>query len=426
MTATASNARWYRTITSYQWRVLFAATLGWVLDSMDVYLFIIAMPLLLHAFGMSRGMGGLLGSLTLISSAVGGVLFGYFADRFGRTRSMMASILIYSVFTGACGFAHSIVQLAIFRILLGLGLGGEWSTGAALISETWPEEHRGKAFGIMQSGFAMGFVLAAAVSALVLPHWGWRGAFFIGILPAGLTLWVRKHVEEPPVWTAARAEILAGRIEAPRLSQLLAPRVRSIVLIASLVSIAAMFASWGLFSWVPSMLALPIAQGGAGLANKSNIFIIVMNLGSVCGYLCFGALADRFSRKSVYLSFLLIAAVSVALYASTRNLTTLFLAGPIVGFFGAGHVAGFGVVTGELFPLSIRATAQGFSYNIGRGISALAPLIVGHVADLYGFTHAFYVVAAAYFITAICVTMFPSKPRTTSLAVPELPAVQPL
>ena len=410
MNPTTRSAPWYKEITPYQWRALFAATLGWVLDSMDVYLFIIAMPLLLHHFGMTRGMGGFLGSLTLIASAIGGIAFGWIADRFGRTKSMMASILIYSVFTAACGFAQTIAELAVFRFLLGLGVGGEWSTGAALISETWPAKHRGKAFGMMQSGFALGFALAAAVAAVVLPRWGWRGAFFVGILPALVTLWLRKHVQEPEAWLTARAEVLSGHRDAPRISALLAPGVRRNVVIASLVSISAMFAIWGLFSWLPSMLAQPVAVGGAGLGNKSNLFLIVMNAGSFCGYLGFGLLADRFSRKSVYLTFLLTAAVAVAFYASTRNLTVLFLAGPIVGFFGAGHVAGFGAITGELFPLNIRATAQGFTYNIGRGVSALAPLAIGHVADLYGFTRAFYFTAGAYVVTAFFVALFPAAP----------------
>jgi MFS family permease len=411
MTSTTRSAVWFREITSSQWRALFAATLGWVLDSMDVYLFIIAMPLLLRHFGMSRAMGGLLGSLTLVASAIGGLTFGYIADRFGRARSMMASILIYSVFTAACGFSQTIIDLAIFRFLLGLGVGGEWSTGAALISETWPEKHRGKAFGMMQSGFALGFVLAGAVAAVVLPRWGWRGAFFVGILPAFLALWLRRHVEEPEPWRKARAEVLSGKREAPRLSGLLAPGVRRNVVIASFVSTFAMFAIWGLFSWVPSMLAQPVAVGGAGLSNRSNLFIIVMNLGSFCGYLCFGILADKFSRKGVYLTFLLTAAVAVTLYASTHNPTILFLAGPVVGFFGAGHVAGFGAVTGELFPVDIRATAQGFTYNIGRGISALAPFAIGRVADSYGFTRAFYVTAAAYMATAFFVMLFPGSAK---------------
>lgn len=413
----SAKASWCKEITPYQWRALCGATLGWVLDSMDVYLFIIAMPLLLHHFGMSRGMGGFLGSLTLIASAVGGVGFGFLADRFGRTKSMMASILIYSVFTAACGFAQTITELAVFRFLLGLGVGGEWSTGAALITETWPERHRGKAFGIMQSGFALGFALAAAVALVVLPRWGWRGAFFVGIIPALVTLWLRKHVEEPEMWLNARAEVVAGARAAPSLSGLLAAGVRRNVLVASLVSIFAMFAIWGLFSWLPSMLALPLAVGGAGLGNRSNLFIIVMNLGSFCGYLSFGVLADKFSRKRVYLTFLLTAAAAVALYASTRNLYVLFLAGPIVGFFGAGHVAGFGAITAELFPLSIRATAQGFTYNIGRGVSALAPFAIGRVADVYGFTHAFYLTVGAYLLTAAFAMLFPEKPAHRSVVV---------
>ena len=191
---------WWREVTDQQRKALIAATLGWVLDSMDVLLYAIVLGNLIEHFDMSFAMGGFLNSLTLMSSAIGGLAFGLIADRLGRVRAMMMSILVYSIFTAACGFSQTITQLAIFRIILGLGVGGEWSTGAALISETWPERHRGKAFGIMQSGFAVGYAMAALAAAFVLPVFGWRAVFFIGVAPALFTLWIRRNVEEPAVW----------------------------------------------------------------------------------------------------------------------------------------------------------------------------------------------------------------------------------
>ncbi len=399
---------WWREISSPQRKALIAATLGWVLDSMDVLLYAIVLGHLIEYFGMSFAMGGFLNSLTLMSSAIGGVAFGLIADRLGRVRAMMMSILVYSIFTAACGFSQTITQLAIFRILLGLGVGGEWSTGAALISETWPARHRGKAFGIMQSGFAVGYALAALAAAIVLPLWGWRAVFFVGVLPALFTLWIRRNVEEPAEWLETRQEIAAAKRDAPSLGQLLKPGIRRWVVVSSMVSICAMFASWGLFLWIPPLLSLSTEQGGAGLGNfQFNMFLLVMHTGSFAGYLTFGALADRFSRKKIYISYVFLAAILVPIYSATRDPMALLFIGPLIGFFGAGHFAGFGIITGELFPTHIRATAQGFTYNIGRGVSALAPFTIGKLVDMYGFTAAFQATAVMYLLTGICLFMFP-------------------
>ena len=154
-----------------------------MLDSFDVMLYALTLAAVMPALGLSKETAGLLGSITLLAAAGGGIVFGVIADRFGRTRALMASVLIYSVFTAACGLAQTAAQLAVFRVLLGIGMGGEWASGAALVSETWPDEHRGKALGLMQSAWAIGYAAAALVTMLVLPRWGWRAVFFIGVLP---------------------------------------------------------------------------------------------------------------------------------------------------------------------------------------------------------------------------------------------------
>jgi MFS family permease len=413
MKVTASSSKsWWSEITTSQRRALIAATLGWVLDNMDVLMYAIVLGEIIKHFGISAATGGFLNSLTLMSSAVGGIAFGILADRFGRTWSMMASILVYSVFTALCGFSQTITQLALFRLILGLGIGGEWSTGAALISETWPDKHRGKAFGIMQSGFAVGYALAALVTAVVLPLWGWRAVFFVGILPALFTFWIRRNVKEPEAWLRAREEAIRVKTPAPGLSRLLDKDIRGSVLVSSLLSVCAMFASWGLFLWIPPLLSLPVERGGFGLAaGQFPLFLFVMHSGSFAGYLTFGALADRFSRKKIYLTYVAMATVLVIIYANTRNAAALFFIGPLVGFFGAGHFSGFGVLTGELFPTNIRATAQGFSYNIGRGISSIAPFTVGKMVDSYGFTAAFYLTAVFYFLTFLTLFWVPERAK---------------
>src|SRR6188472_3644802 len=182
-------------------KALVAASLGWLLDAFDVMLYALILKSVIDELGLTTAQGGLMASLTLGASAVGGLIFGVVADKLGRTRALSLSILLYSIFTFACGLAQTVWQFAAFRILLGLGMGGEWASGATLVSETWPEQHRGKALGIMQSSWAIGYGLAAIVVAVVLPGFGWRAVFFVGIVPALLTLWIRSTVKEPEMWT---------------------------------------------------------------------------------------------------------------------------------------------------------------------------------------------------------------------------------
>jgi MFS family permease len=202
---------WWRAGTPEGRRALLAGGLGWMLDSFDVMLYALVLAALMKDLGMAKFTAGLLGSATLVASAVGGLAFGIFADRYGRARALVWSILIYSVFTAACGFAQTIAQLAVFRIFLGLGMGGEWASGAALVSETWSAEHRGKALGFMQSAWAIGYGTAAIVVAIVMPIWGWRAVFFVGVLPALLTIWVQKRVKEPALWRERQALPTATR-----------------------------------------------------------------------------------------------------------------------------------------------------------------------------------------------------------------------
>src|SRR5712692_8427242 len=195
---------WYRAVTPVQRRALLAASLGWMLDSMDAMIYSMVLAYLMKDLAMSKSTGGLLASIGQLAGAAGGMLFGILADRRGRTRALMGSIATYSIFTAACGFSQSIMQLAVFRVLVGIGLGGEWAAGAALVSETWPAEHRGKALGLMQSFWAIGYALAAAATGIVFPRWGWRAVFFVGALPALLIFWIRSSVEESPIWRERR------------------------------------------------------------------------------------------------------------------------------------------------------------------------------------------------------------------------------
>ncbi len=190
----------WRNTTIAQRRTVLAAGLGWMLDAFDVMLYSIVLTTLMRTFGMTKSTAGLLNTLTLIASAIGSVIFGLLADRMGRRRMLSLSILTYSVFTFLCGFSNSVTMLAVFRFLLGLGMGGEWNSGATLVAETWPSAWRGRALGIVQSSWALGYALAAIVAGLVLPHASWRWVFFIGVLPAAVVFWIQHDVPEPEIW----------------------------------------------------------------------------------------------------------------------------------------------------------------------------------------------------------------------------------
>ncbi len=398
---------WLRAITPQARKALVSASLGWMLDSMDIMLYAMVLAHLMRDFGMSTATAGLMGSLTLFASAVGGVVFGLIADRFGRVKALMGSILIYSVFTGACGLSQDITQLAIFRVLLGLGMGGEWATGAALVAETWPSEHRGKALGIMQSSWAVGYALAAAITALVLPRWGWRAVFFVGVLPALLTFWIRRHVEEPEIWIKSVGEKkhLASRAG---LSEIFRRPLLKDTLVTTLMNAGTMFAWWGLFTWIPAYLGLPAEQGGMGMSVvKTSTWIIVMQVGMWLGYVSFGFICDRIGRKKTYIIYLFAAAALVIVYSSVRQNAALLLLGPLVAFFGTGYFSGFGTITAEIFPTRIRASAQGFTYNIGRGLSALAPFTIGALAKGYGLALAFYLTAGFFLFSAFTAFALP-------------------
>lgn len=389
---------WWRASDAEAKKALVGASLAWMVDMFDVQLYAMVLAAMIVDLGMAKTTGGLLGSLTLFSSAAGGVLFGVFADRWGRTRALITSIAIYSIFTGASGFAQTIGQLAVLRVLLGFGVGGEWASGAAIVSETWPAEYRGKALAFMQSSAAFGKALAALVTAAVLPFWGWRAVFFVGVLPGCLTLWVCRTLKEPAIWRASRADkALRGRF-----ADVFSPKFLRLTIAVTLMNACTMFGWWGLNLWIPAYLSLPIEKGGIGLSSVAmSGLVFTMQIGMWLGYVSFGYASDLLGRKRTYVLYVLSAAVAVLAYVATKQAYALLMLGPFVAFFGSGHFAGFGVVTAEIYPTNIRATAQGFTYNMGRIASAVAPFVVGSLAETHGFRMAMSISAVAFVLAAI-------------------------
>ncbi|MCK6683720.1 MAG: MFS transporter [Thermoanaerobaculia bacterium] len=395
---------WYREIAPDAWRAVLAAFLGWALDAMDFVIYLMAIPALEKEFGFDSVFSGLLATVALLSSAVGGIFFGWLADRLGRTRALSLTVLVYSFASLGTATAQDMTQLVFWRTLLGLGMGGEWSAGAALVSESVPAAHRGKAIGLMQSGWALGYIAAALLAATILPALGWRPLFAAGVTPALLVFWIRRRLKEPQVWSNRQEG------SGPRsLSLLFSPAQLPMTLRATFLSAAVMFGYWGLFSWLPAFLASPPAKGGAGLTMlKTAAWIVPMQLGAFAGYLTFGFLSDRFGRRPSVAGFLTGAAILVPFYGLlARSPLLLLVLGPLLGFFGHGYFSVFGALLAELFPTSIRATAQGLCYNAGRALSALAPLTIGVLATRHGIGPALTATSAFFLIGAGAVFLLP-------------------
>jgi MFS family permease len=401
--------------TPAQRRTLLAAALGWMLDAFDAMLYALVLAHVMRDLGMTKGTAGFLNSLTLLASGIGGVAFGFIADRMGRKRALMLSILTYSVCSFASGLATSVLMLAVFRFILGLGMGGEWNTGATLVAETWPTELRAKAISIVQSSWAIGYALAALSVGIVLHYADWRTAFFIGILPALVVLWIRRGVPESEMWkernrnAAATDYNSATRQPDAGFADLFMPPYLKPTLTLLFMNFFGMFAWWGLFTWIPPYLSLPVEQGGRGFGIMgTTTLLVVLNLaGMFPGYASFGWVADYIGRRKSFLLYTFTAAVIVPLYATARTPWALMLLGTVLAFFGTGFFSGSAIIGSEIFPTGVRARALGFTYNGARTMSSIAPFVIGRVGQTKGLSWAFYLCGASFLLSCLVATLLP-------------------
>ncbi len=385
-----------------RWVALWAAMLGFMLDAMDVLLYVFALQTLRAEFGLSNAAAGLVSSATLLTSAAGGFLFGALADRIGRKRSLMYTVLLYSFASAGTATSNGFVSLLLWRALIGLGLGGEWSTGALLVAESWPAKDRGKAIGLMQAGWAIGYIIAAAVTAVVLPRFGWRALFLVGLLPALLAVLIRRHVREPEIWRKAEAQ------RTP-IAQILRGSLGRRTMLATALSSSVMLGYWGLFTWLPGFLSAGKAAGGAGLTlTSTSRWVIGIQLGAFAGYVTFGFLADRIGRRPAFCLYVVGAAIVTPLFGLYPSAAM----GPLVGFLGTGYFSLFGAMLAELYPTAVRGAAQGFTYNSGRAVSAAAPYLVGTLADRMGLGTALTVNAAFFLLAGLLIFTLPETRGT--------------
>ena len=397
----------WRQISRYQWLVLFVAWLGWVFDSMDATIYALVMAPALKEILGPRGTpenigwyGGLIFAIFVVGWAVGGIAFGITADYLGRARTLVITILIYAVFTALAGFSHTWWELALYRFLTALGIGGEWAAGATLVAEVWPESLRVRAAGLLQSAWGAGYFLAAAIY-LGLSGQSWRVMFFVGLVPALVAVLARLKVREPERWVEARhgAQWLEERRSA--LAPLFASKTRRDTLVGTALAFVAVFGLWGATNWTPTLIRelLAIRQlDEAATVRLVSYATMVLNIGSIAGYLAFAPMAERWGRRGAFLVMLVGSAIALpATFLLPTSYSTALLLLPLLGFFSNGIFSGFPIYLPELYPTRIRATGAGFCFNAGRVLAAAGPFITGAlVAQLGSFARAASAVAVIY------------------------------
>jgi MFS family permease len=334
-------------------------------------------------------------SVMLLGWAIGGIGFGIIADYIGRTKALAATILIYSLFTGLSAAVSSWEQLAACRFITGLGLGGEWAAGAALVAEVWPDHLRAKAGAMLQSAAAFGYFFAALITRVV-DVGSWRYVYLVGAVPAIFVLFIRLMVKEPERWVEVRDQRkrvkAEGRDASERdsftLKQLFSPELRRDTLAASALAFTVLLALWGATMWIPSVIREIGARDGLSVVDQNRYAtyaVMLLNGGSLFGYLGFGPLADRYGRRAAFLSFF---TGGVILFPVTfllaSGITQIFILLPLVGFFTLGITSGFPIYLPELFPTRIRTTGVGFCYNLGRIVTAAGVLVTGALVGFFG------------------------------------------
>jgi len=398
---------------------------GWLFDFYDLMLFSFLLVPIRKSLGLDEVSLSLLLGASLAATAVGGIVFGWLADRFGRKSVLSWTILVYSVGTFLCGMAGSFATLLAFRILTGLGVGGEWATGQTLVGETFPARMRARFAAVMQTGAPLGIALAALVGGFAAPafmarfgeDWGWRACFFISVLPALLVVVIRKSMPESDVWLAGRSGRRAEERERPgrrgRFAEILAdPALRRLFALGLVLAITDMSAYWFTYSWLPKYL---YDQLGLSMV-KSGVWMLVTQAGGLIGYLTFGIVADWRGRRVAYTGYSLIWAVGLlavtwfwSSIAAWPWLTLCFMF--LVGL-GTGNFSGYGPIFTEIFPTSVRNTAMGTAFNLARGIQFFTPLAITQVAGRYGLAGGISLAAFFAVFTGLWVWLLPETRGT--------------
>ena len=375
------SGSWFKALGEKGRRGFRAAFAGYMLDAFDLIVLTLSLAAIGTTFGVGTGATGALSTVTLSASAVGGILGGVLADKIGRARTLIFSVAIYSVFTFLSGIASSYEMLMVFRVFQGIGFGAEWGVGAVLVAELVRPESRGKALGVIQSAWAVGWALAVVAYLITFGLFAeteaWRVLMCLGILPAFLILYIRRNVEDPEVFQKADTK----KDELP-LKQILQGKLLKTTIAASLLATGIQGGYYAMFTWIPTYLKTERDLTVVGTSG----YLFVVIAGSFLGYLTAGMVHDRLGRKKTFALFASLAGTALVLYflVPEGSNTTLLLVGFPLGFFASGCFSGFGSYLSELFPTRARGTGGGFCYNVGRGLGALFPGIIGFLAAAIG------------------------------------------
>jgi MFS family permease len=416
----------WKQLTGYQWLVLLVAWLGWVFDSMDAMIYAQvmtpALKELLATHGSTRNIGwygGIIFSIFIVGWALGGILFGILADYLGRSRTLAITILVYAAFTALAGFSHTWWELAIYRFLTALGVGGEWAAGATLVAEVWPESLRVKGAGLLQSAWGFGFFLAAGIN-LLLSSFSWRVMFFVGIIPALVAVVITVKVHEPERWASLHRQAKLPSSERLTILALFSPETRRDTLVGTSLAFVAVFGLWGATNWTPSLiteLLRPQHLDAITTARKVSFAVMSLNGGAILGYLVAPLIAEWWGRRAMFLLLMLGAALSlpVTFLIPTSVSTAMWLL-PFLGFFSNGIFSGFPVYFPEIFPTRIRATGAGFCFNAGRVFAASGPFLTGYlVLHLGTFARAASLIALIY-VLGLLVLPFARETRYQAIS----------
>lgn len=417
--------------SKYRWKVLWASVAGYAMDGLDMLILSFALPFIMKEFGLNAAQGGFISTITLIGAVLGGYLFGILADYIGRVKVFSYTIIIFSVATGLTAFVHSYLWLNLWRFLAGLGLGGEFGIGMTLVTETWPKEKRARATGGVAIGWQLGAVLAALISSYLLPIYGWRSLFIVGVLPAIFAAWSRFGVQEPAMWLEEKRmhEQLKDKIQKgkslnekeqtqlnndkfPLLHLFKDSETSRNTYVLTVMTSVQNFGYYGIMTWLPTIL---MKKTGLNL-TKTSQWMVATILGMIIGILVFGYIADRIGRRSAYLTFQIAAAVSVWIYSGLTNPTSILIGGAILGFFANGMMAGYGALLAENYSTSARSTAENFIFNTGRAVGGFAPFVIGLLSTRYSLSGALLILALVYIFAAINVFFLLPETKDKDLA----------
>jgi len=397
---------WFSELSTVEKRTFYSAFGGWALDALDFMVFTFVIASLMTLWSIDKGSIGLLSTVTLLFSAVGGWGAGILADLFGRVRMLQISILWFSTCTVLIGFAQNFEQLFVLRALQGLGFGGEWAVGSVLIGEMVRAQHRGKAVGIVQSGWAVGWGAAAllyTVAYSLLPEeLAWRSLFWIGVLPALLVLYIRKYVPEPEVFQHTKARLRESGSSVP-FWHIFSPALLRVTLLSAILCMGVQGGYYAITTWLPTYLKI---EKGLSIFGTGSYLLVVIT-GSFFGYVCGAFLSDRLGRRPNFILFAVLSALSVFCYMQLEltNTQMLILGFPL-GFTASGIYSGLGAYLTELYPSSVRANGQAFSYNFGRAVGALFPGLVGYISAKYSLGTAIALFAGGAYCLVLLVTCF--------------------